>query len=651
MADHSREVGPGEGIQEAFVTSRTEQVIEEDENTSPSRGGLILAALGVVFGDIGTSPVYTFRECFNPEHGLAFTEENVLGVLSCLIWALVLIVAVKYVLLIMRADNQGEGGIFALLALALWGAGGKHLPWLLTMLGLAGAALFYGDSMITPAISVLSAVEGLEVAVPALKPFVLPLAFAVLLGLFVVQGRGTERVGRYFGPVMALWLAVLAILGLIQIGTFPRILTAISPIHAIGFFTAHPAISFVVLGAVALAITGAEALYADMGHFGRFPIRTAWFAVVMPALVFNYLGQGALVLADKSAIENPFFRIAPAWAIFPLVLLATAATVIASQAVISGAFSLTRQAMQLDLMPRLDVLQTSAHISGQIYIPQINWLLLAAVLALVLGFQSSSALASAYGFAVTGTMVVTTVLASVVAHRIWGWRWSSVAATFVPLGVLDLALFSSNALKVPSGGWFPLAIGVIVFTVMSTWREGRRLVLAQLSARSVSLPSFLATAAKACEVRVSGTAVYLTNRTDDVPVTLQDNLKHNKILHKTVLFVRVVTEHTPQVAREDRVRAHQLGSGFWQIDIHFGFAQTPDVPRELGRANIPGLILDPGQMSFFIGRSNVKSTPRPGMARWRERLYAGLARIATRPTEFFRIPADRVIEIGAEVEI
>jgi KUP system potassium uptake protein len=358
-----------------------------------------------------------------------------------------------------------------------------------------------------------------------------------------------------------------------------------------------------------------------------------------------------LVLADKSAIENPFFRIAADWAILPLVVLATAATVIASQAVISGAFSLTRQAMQLDLMPRLDVLQTSTHISGQIYIPQLNWLLLIAVLALVLGFQSSSALAAAYGFAVTGTMVMTTVLALEVAHRIWGWRWLVVAAVFLPLGLVDLALFSSNALKVPSGGWFPLAIGTIVFAVMSTWRKGRQLAFAQLSARSVPLATFLATATEACEARVSGTAVYLTNRTDHVPVPLLTNFKHNKVLHSIVLFVRIVTENIPWVARADRVRAHQLGQGFWQIEIHFGFAQTPDVPRELGRAGIPRLDLDSGQMSFFVGRVNVKSTARPGMARWRERLYAGLTRIATHPTEFFRIPADQVIELGAEVEI
>ena len=652
MADRSGEVVSDETNRQSFAAGRaTDQVAEDDQDTPPGHGGLVVAALGVVFGDIGTSPVYTFRECFNPEHGLALAPDNVLGVLSCLIWALLLVVAVKYVLLIMRADNRGEGGIFALLALALWGARGKHLPWLLTMLGLAGAALFYGDSMITPAISVLSAVEGLEVAIPALKPFVLPLTVVVLLALFIVQKRGTERVGQYFGPVMALWFAVLGILGLIQIGASPRILAAISPIHAVDFFTAHPAISFVVLGAVALAITGGEALYADMGHFGRFPIRAAWFAIVLPALVLNYLGQGALVLADKNAIENPFFRMTSDWAILPLVLLATAATVIASQAVISGAFSLTRQAIQLDLMPRLDVLQTSTHISGQIYIPQLNWLLLVAVLALVLGFQSSSALAAAYGFAVTGTMVITTVLALAVAHRIWGWHWSSVAAAFLPLGLVDLALFSSNALKIPSGGWFPLAIGMIVFIVMSTWRKGRELVFAQLSARSVPLPAFFATAAEACEARVSGTAVYLTNRTDDVPLTLLDNFKHNKVLHSTVLFVRIVTENIPRVAREERVRAQHLGPGFWQIDIHFGFAQTPNVPRELGRADIPGLNLDPGQMSFFVGRFNVKSTERPGMARWRERLYAGLARIATHPTEFFRIPADQVIELGADVEI
>src|SRR6516165_10088007 len=651
MADQAGEVVSGEAHQQTFATGRpTDQVSEDDQDTPPGHGGLVVAALGVVFGDIGTSPVYTFRECFNPEHGLALTQADVLGVLSCLIWALLLVVAVKYVLLIMRADNQGEGGIFALLALALWGAPGKHLPWLLIMLGLAGASLFYGDSMITPAISVLSAVEGLEVAIPALKPFILPITVVVLLALFIVQKRGTERVGQYFGPVMALWFAVLGILGLIQIGASPRILAAISPIHAVDFFTAHPAVSFVVLGAVALAITGGEALYADMGHFGRFPIRPAWFAVVLPALVLNYLGQGALVLADKRVIENPFFRMASDWAISPLVLLATAATIIASQAVISGAFSLTRQAMQLDLMPRLDVLQTSAHMSGQIYIPQLNWLLLIAVVALVLGFQSSSALAAAYGFAVTGTMVITTVLALSVAHRIWGWRWWGVAAAFLPLGLVDLALFSSNALKIPSGGWFPLAIGMIVFTVMSTWREGRQLVFGQLSAGSVPLSS-LAGTAEAAEASVSGTAVYLTTRTEDVPVTFLNNLKHNKVLHRTVLFVRVVTENILRVARENRVRAHQPCSGFWQIDIHFGFAQTPNVPRELGRADIPGLILDPDQMSFFVGQFNVKSTARPGMARWRERLYAGLARIATRPTEFFRIPADRVIELGAEVEI
>src|ERR1700741_4613726 len=473
MADQAGEVVSSTAHQQALTTGRTtDQVSEDDQDTPPGHGGLVVAALGVVFGDIGTSPVYTFRECFNPEHGLALTHDNVLGVLSCLVWALLLVVAVKYVLLIMRADNQGEGGIFALLALALWGAPGKHLPWLLTMLGLAGAALFYGDSMITPAISVLSAVEGLEVAIPALKPFVLPLTVDVLLALFIVQKRGTERVGEYFGPVMALWFAVLGVLGLIQIGASPRVLAAISPIHAVDFFTAHPAISFVVLGAVALAITGGEALYADMGHFGRFPIRAAWFAVVLPALVLNYFGQGALILGDKAAIDNPFFRMAPAWGLFPLVLLSTAATVIASQAVISGAFSLSRQAIQLGLMPPLDIFQTSTRAHGQIYIAQINWLLLIAGVALVLGFQSSSALASAYGFAVTGTMAITTVLAAAVMRGVWNWRWPTITVVLLPIVTVDLALFGANALKIPSGGWFALVIGLVVFTIMTTWRTG-----------------------------------------------------------------------------------------------------------------------------------------------------------------------------------
>jgi KUP system potassium uptake protein len=628
-----------------------EELGEHQSDTSAGLAGLSVAALGVVFGDIGTSPVYTFRECFNPERGLPLDAEHVLGVLSMIFWALIIVVAVKYVLLIMRADNQGEGGILALLALALEAARSERLRTLLVLLALGGAALFYGDSMITPAISVLSAVEGIGIATPVLNRFVLPVTIVVLLALFLFQKGGTGRVGRLFGPVMILWFAVLAVSGLLQIAEAPRVLAALNPAHAVGIFVAAPAAGFVVLGAVALAITGGEALYADMGHFGRFPIRLAWFALVLPALVLNYFGQGALILGDKSAIENPFFRMVPDWGLSPLVLLSTAATVIASQAVISGAFSLSRQAIQLGLMPPLDLFQTSTRAHGQIYIPQVNWLLMIAVLALVLGFQSSSALASAYGFAVTGTMTITTVLAGAVMRGVWRWQWPTVAVVLVPIMTVDLALFGANALKIPSGGWFPLVIGLVVFTIMTTWRAGRRLVQTRLASETVPLASFLATCDEAVEARVSGTAVFLTTQTELVPVTLLRNLKHNKVLHRTVLLVRVVTENIPRVAGADRIKARELGSGFWQIEAHFGFAQTPNVPRELGRADIQRLELNPNQLSFFVGRANVKSSPRPGMARWRERLYSGLARIATRPTDFFRIPPDRVIELGAEVEI
>jgi KUP system potassium uptake protein len=618
---------------------------------STGLAALSLAALGVVFGDIGTSPVYTFRECFNPEHGLPLDAEHVLGVLSMIFWALIIVVTVKYVLLIMRADNQGEGGILALLALALKNAKTERSSNFLVLLALGGAALFYGDSMITPAISVLSAVEGIGVATPALNRFVLPLTVVVLLALFLLQKGGTGRVGRIFGPVMVLWFAVIAIVGVMQIAETPRVLGALNPAHAAHIFITTPGAGFVVLGAVALAITGGEALYADMGHFGRFPIRLAWFAVVLPALVLNYFGQGALILGDKTAIDNPFFRLAPAWSLFPLVLLSTAATVIASQAVISGAFSLSRQAIQLGLMPPLDIFQTSTRTHGQVYIAQVNWLLLIAVVALVLGFQSSSALASAYGFAVTGTMAITTVLAAAVMRGVWRWQWPTIAVVLVPIMTVDLALFGANTLKIPSGGWFPLVIGIAVFTILTTWRTGRRLVRLHLASEAVPLASFLATCDEAPEARVSGTAVFLTTQTQDVPVTLLRNLKHNKVLHQRVLLVRVVTENIPRVAGADRIKARELGKGFWQIGAHFGFAQTPNVPRELQRAQIPGLELDPTQISFFVGRANVKPSPRPGMARWRERLYSALARVATRSPDFFRIPPDRVIELGTEVEI
>jgi len=638
-------IGPAHG-HPAGLRHRGER---REPSRAPGVAGLSLAALGVVFGDIGTSPVYTFRECFNPEHGLSLSPEHVLGVLSMIVWALILVVAVKYVVLIMSADNHGEGGILALVALAL-PSRSEHARLALILLALAGAALFYGDSMITPAISVLSAIEGIGVATPVLNPFILPLTVIVLVGLFLIQNRGTEQVGALFGPVMALWFVVIAADGLAQIAADPRVLLALNPVHAVRLFVAAPGTAFVVLGAVALAITGGEALYADMGHFGRMPIKLAWFAVVMPALVLNYFGQGALALRDPGAMANPFFRMVPPWGVMPLVLLSTAATVIASQAVISGTFSLSRQAIQLGCMPQLDVLQTSRHAQGQIYIPQINWLLLIAVIALVLGFESSSGLASAYGFAVTGTMMVTTVLAGAVARSVWRWSWGLVALVLTPILTIDLALFGANALKIPSGGWFPLAIGVVVFTIMSTWHRGRMLVLARLASEATPLSLFLQNCGSA-EARVSGTAVFLSAQTDYVPVTLLHNLKHNKVLHETVLLVRVITENIPRVDRRHRLTVHELGQGFWQIEVHFGFAETPNVPRALRRLTIPGIDFDTATTSFFVGRANIKSTSRPGMARWRERLFAALARIATRPTEFFRIPPNRVIELGAEIDI
>ncbi len=651
MADRA---GSATSSTEGIPAGHAAPTAAEDQEGSPAPtglAGLSVAALGVVFGDIGTSPVYTFRECFNPERGLAFAPGNVLGVLSLIVWALILVVAVKYVLLIMRADNQGEGGILALLALTQEAARSPRARTILVLLAIGGAALFYGDSMITPAISVLSAIEGIGVGTPALSRFVVPLTIVVLVLLFVFQKRGTESVGRFFGPVMLAWFAVIAVDGSIQIAGHPRVLAALNPVHAARIFSASPLTGFLVLGAVSLAITGGEALYADMGHFGRFPIRLAWFALVLPALVLNYFGQGALILGDKTALENPFFRMVPHWGLLPLVLLSTAATVIASQAVISGAFSLSRQAIQLGLMPQLDIYQTSPQARGQIYISQINWLLLVAVLGLVLGFRSSSALASAYGFAVTGTMTLTTVLIGAVMRSVWGWRWPTIAAVLVPIMIVDLALFGSNSLKIPTGGWFPLMIGIVMFTIMTTWRTGRRLVLAQLEQETMPLAAFLATCEEAPEARVSGTAVFLSTHTEHVPPALQLNLKHNKVLHRTVLLVRVATDNIPRVAGPDRITARELGGGFWQIDAHFGFAQTPNVPRELCRAEIPGLELDLDKISFFVGRANVKSTPRAGMARWRERLYIVLTRLATRSTQFFRIPPDRVIELGAEVDI
>jgi KUP system potassium uptake protein len=574
---------------------------EDQPNTSSGLSGLSLAALGVVFGDIGTSPVYTFRECFNSEHGLPLDAEHVLGTLSMIFWALIIVVAVKYVLLIMRADNRGEGGILALLALALEAAQTERSRNILVLLGLGGAALFYGDSMITPAISVLSAVEGMGIATPVLSRFVVPLTVVVLLALFLFQKSGTDRVGRLFGPVMALWFGIIALIGLLQIAKAPSVLAALNPAHAVGIFVAAPMAGFLVLGAVVLAITGGEALYADMGHFGRFPIKLAWFGMVLPALVLNYFGQGALLLEHKEAIENPFFRMAPDSGLLPLVVLSTVATVIASQAVISGAFSVSRQAIQLGLMPLLDIFQTSTRRLGQIYVPQVNWLLLTAVLALVVGFGSSSALASAYGFAVTGTMTVTTVLFGAVAREVWHWRWPMIAGILVPIITVDLALFGANAMKIPSGAWFPLVIGFVVLVIMSTWRTGRQLVLARAGREAVPIASFLATCEEASEARVSGTAVYMTTQTADVPATLLHNLKHNKILYRTILLVRVMTENIPELRAQTESRRAILVAAFGRLMPISALLRHRTSFENLAGRKFPALRSTPISFRFLSG--------------------------------------------------
>jgi KUP system potassium uptake protein len=613
------------------------------------RRALVIGALGVVYGDIGTSPIYTLRECLKGAGGGSATEV-VLGLLSLVFWALMIVVTAKYVLFVMRADNDGEGGIMALLGLAAHTETDQRRRTVLLMVGLVGAALFYGDGMITPAISVLSAVEGLEVAAPLLKPYVVPITIAVLIGLFVVQSRGSERIGAYFGPIMALWFAVLAIAGFVQVVREPGVLGALNPLHAIGFLAGHGWIGFIALGSVFLALTGAEALYADMGHFGRGPIRLDWFAVVLPALLLNYFGQGALVLAHPEALDSPFYRLFPDWGLYPIVLLATAATVIASQAVISGAFSLSQQGMQLSLLPRLDVQQTSDEAIGQVYVPQINWLLMVCVIGLVLAFGSSDNLAAAYGIAVAGTMVITTGLLAVVARRLWRWSMP-VTATVVGFFLLvDLAFFAANSVKIPQGGWFPLLVGAVVFTLMSTWRRGRQIVLERTSEENPPLKQFIAQLDPKKMPRVQGTAVYLAARRETVPAALSDNLRHNKVLHDRVVLLTVVTERVPYVAEAERMTLEPLDKGFTEMTLRFGFAEAPAVPAalEAHRAKFP---IDIAETSFFLGREMPVPTVRPDLSVWREKLYAFMTRNAVSASDYFQIPPKRVVELGTQVEL
>ncbi|HEX4884770.1 MAG TPA: potassium transporter Kup [Casimicrobiaceae bacterium] len=613
---------------------------------------LMIGAVGVVYGDIGTSPLYTIREVFGGHHAMPLTPSNVLGLLSLVFWALIVVVTLKYVVLIMRADNNGEGGILTLTALVARGLERHNrLRWWLVGFGIFGAAMFFGDAMITPAISVLSAVEGLEVVAPGLHPFVVPITVVIMVALFAIQKRGTGSVGALFGPVCAVWFVVIAILGAAQIVRNPAVLAAMLPHHAVLFVLDHPTATFLALGAVVLAVTGTEALYADMGHFGVRPIRRAWIYFVMPALVLNYFGQGALLLADPSAVKNPFYLLAPTWFVLPLVVLATCATVIASQAVISGAFSLARQAVQMGYCPRLAILHTSEREIGQIYIPFINWTLLVAVVLLVVGFRNSSNLAGAYGIAVTMAMLIDTVLVFFVMRRLWHWSFAVALAIALPLGLIDFAFLASNALKIPDGGWFPLLVGGVVFTLLTTWKRGRLILMHRLAEDAMPLDLFVSSIESSPPTRVPGTAVFLTSTPDRVPHALLHNLKHNKVLHERVVFLTVVTRDIPFVGEDARFEIAPLGAQFYRMYAYYGFKDDPNVPALLEATGRKGFAFDMMDTSFFVSRETLIATKVPGMALWRERLFASMSKNAVKASDFFHVPTNRVVELGTQVEI
>jgi KUP system potassium uptake protein len=627
------------------------------QNTNDGHGGrsnaaaMALAAMGVVYGDIGTSPLYTMKEVFGGHHPVPVTPDNVLGILSLVFWALTIAVSLKYVTFIMRADNRGEGGIMALTSLALRTGAGPRQLWFLSALGIFGAALFYGDGAITPAISVLSAVEGLEVATPAFKPYVVPITLAVIVGLFLFQSRGTASVARLFGPVMLFWFATLGVLGVLNILHHPSVLEAINPAYALHFFTDNKLLAFLALGAVVLCMTGGEALYADMGHFGRQPIMRAWFWFVFPCLYLNYLGQGALILDDPAAVKNPFYNLVPEMLLIPMVILATLATIIASQAVISGAFSLTKQAMQLGYSPRLHMVHTSEKEIGQIYSPAINWMLMIAVIALVLGFRSSSALASAYGIAVTLTMMIDTILAFVVVRALWRWSWAKAGLFLAAFIVVDFAFFSANSVKILDGGWFPLVLGLAIFTLLSTWRQGRRLLYEKLKQDSMPLDAFISSLAYGGPHRVEGTGIFMTTNPDGVPRAMLHNLLHNKVLHQRVVLLNVIMEDVPYVPEIDRVEVHKLPEGFYQMLVRYGFKDEPDIPAAMERCAEQGLVFDMMETSFFLGKETIVARRKPAMPLWREWLFAWMFRNAGSATEFFKIPTNRVVELGTQVEM
>jgi KUP system potassium uptake protein len=619
---------------------------------SKASAALIVGALGVVFGDIGTSPLYALRETFLHDTSLAPTPDHVLGVLSTLFWAVTLTVTIKYVTLIMRADNKGEGGVLALATLGTHGLNGKgrHIRVGITLLAVVGLALFYGDAIITPAMSVMSAVEGLSAVTPAFEPFVVPLALVILVALFMLQSRGTADVGRLFGPVMLIWFVVLGILGAWQIAKNPSVLQAVNPVYAVHLIADQGLGIFWAFGAIVLAVTGAEALYADMGHFGRKPIRTGWLALVMPGLLLNYFGQGALIIEDPTLIRHVFFELVPQDYIIFLVALSTLATVIASQAVITGVFSLTRQAIQLGYLPRMAIQHTSETAIGQIYIPRVNWILMAGVVALVVGFGSSGALAGAYGLAVTGAMLVDAALAMAVAILVWKWRWPVAALVFGLLAVPDLAFFIANALKIPDGGWLPLVVAALVYFTITTWRLGRRLVATEISEGSLPLRQFLERMERAPD-RVAGTAVFLTADATHTPAAFLHNLKHNKVLHERIIILQVETMDVPRVAEAQRVEVERLGKGFHTVIARYGFTEQPDVPEALRACRPHGIAYDEMETSFFLGRETLVPSQHSKLGRWRRDWFISLSHSASATKTFFRIPPNRAIELGNQIQI
>jgi KUP system potassium uptake protein len=619
-----------------------------------SKAALTLLALGVVFGDIGTSPLYAVKETFSPGHGIPLTQDNILGGLSTMLWALMIIVSLKYVVLIMRADNRGEGGIMALIALALSAIKDQpHWRTPLVVIGIFGASLFYGDAVLTPAVTVLSAVEGLEVGTSAFKPYVVPLAVLIVVALFAFEASGTASIGKLFGPITLGWFLAIGAAGVNGILDQPEVLAAANPLHAVRFLTGHGLASFIVLSSVVLCVTGAEALYADMGHFGKGPVRIAWFSIVAPALVLNYFGQGALLLGHPEAVSNPFFNLFPGWALYPMVALATAAAVIASQATISGAYSLTKQAVQLGFLPRMTIVQTSAREIGQIYIPSINWVLCAAVVASVIGFGSSSKLAGAYGVAVTATMLVDTILTFFVIRFMWRYPLALCIFSTGFFLLIDLAFFSSTLTKIDDGGWFPLVIGAAVFTIMATWRRGREILFQRLKQSSVPLEPFLESLFLSPPTRVAGTAVFLTATPESTPHALLHNLNHNKVLHERVVFLTVEIRDVPWVPFTERVKVQRLGHGCFRVRVRYGFMNRPDVSRALELCTAMGVEFNLMETSFFLSREKI--VPVAGgistMAHWRERMFAAMARNAGNITDYFNIPTNRVIELGTRVEI